>query len=402
MSANASNGIVVPKGFRLSGVACGIKRAHREEFTLIHCPKGAVTAGVYTQNLVFAAPVALDRERTPSADIRVVAVNSGNANACTGERGMADAREMARLSAEACGEPAEKALVMSTGVIGVFLPMDKIALGAKLAAEKLATDEAAFTAAAIGITTTDIAHKVTGRTLQLDGQTIHLAGMAKGAGMIGPQMATMLGVMLTDARLTVEDAQRVLKNVVDESFNCISVEGHMSTNDTVLLMASGEASAKPLSGEALATFEKALLETCIHLAKQIPDDGEGATHLICLEVRGAKTKSSARQIAQAVANSALVKTAVAGGDPNWGRIVSAAGYAGVPFDAAGVDLSVNGFPLYEKGAPIAFDAKEVSASIKANRETQIVLTLREGEQSIRFWSSDLTCDYVRFNADYTT
>jgi glutamate N-acetyltransferase/amino-acid N-acetyltransferase len=361
-----------------------------------------VAAGVYTTNLVYAAPVALDRARTPSGDVRVVIINSGNANACTGERGMNDAREMARLAAAAVGAEEQQALVMSTGVIGQFLPMDKIAPGATAAAAKLGDDGAAFESAARGILTTDKEMKVASRSVQIGETTIRIAGMCKGAGMIGPQMATMLCVIVTDAALMPSEAQAALTFAVDDSFNCISVEGHMSTNDTVLLLASGAADKSPLGNRELALFEPALQELCVELAKQIPDDGEGASHLITLDVRGCKSKDDARQIARTIADSALVKTAIAGGDPNWGRIVSAAGYAGVPFDPAGADLSINGFALYQRGAPVAFDAKTVSASIKASRETSIVLTLREGQAGVRFWTSDLNAEYVRFNADYTT
>jgi glutamate N-acetyltransferase/amino-acid N-acetyltransferase len=393
----------LPHGFQFAGTHCGIKKnPQKEDFSLVVAPRGATAAGVYTQNLVFAAPVAYDRHRTPTADIRVVAVNSGNANACTGDRGMQDAREMGRLAAAAVGAAENQALVMSTGVIGVFLPMEKIAAGASQCAAQLGSDEAAYMAAARGILTTDQGTKIASRSLVLDGHEIRLAGMCKGAGMIGPRMATMLGIVLTDAALAPRDAQAVLTSAVGQSFNCISVEGHMSTNDTVLLLASGAAQAEPLAGSDLAAFETALTELCIELATQIPDDGEGASHLIEIEIRGTKTTEDARQIAQTVANSALVKTAVAGGDPNWGRIVSATGYAGVRFDPAGVGLVLNGHVLYESGAPVAFDAKTVSADIKANRRTKIVLTFREGPASIRFWTSDLNVDYVRFNADYTT
>jgi glutamate N-acetyltransferase/amino-acid N-acetyltransferase len=400
----------IPLGFRFAGLHAGIKKnPAKEDFTLVHCPGGAVAAGVYTTNLVYAAPVAFDRPRTPSADIRVVAVNSGNANACTGERGLRDAQQMAQLAAAAVGADEKQALVMSTGVIGVFLPMDKIAAGATAAAAKLGTDEAAFLAAARGILTTDKGMKIASRSLEIGSQGVRLAGMCKGAGMIGPNMATMLAILTTDAALMPDAAQVSLKSAVDGSFNCISVEGHMSTNDTVLLLASGAAGKEPgarrqepLTGADLAAFQTALNEICVELATQIPDDGEGASHLIVLDVVGAKTRDDARRIAQTMANSALVKTAVAGGDPNWGRIVSAAGYAGVHFDPAGVDLSVNGFLLYQRGAPAPFDAKTVSTSIKSNRQTSIVLTLREGSAAIRFWTSDLNADYVRFNADYTT
>ena len=393
----------VPKGFEFAAVHCGIKRnPAKEDFALIHCPRGATAAGVYTQNIVHAAPVVLDRQRTPASGIRVVAVNSGNANACTGQRGWNDAVEMSRIAAEACGASPEQSLVMSTGVIGVFLPMEKIAAGTKAAQAKLGTDEAALRAASRGILTTDNGPKVATRKLAIGGREITLAGIAKGAGMIGPNMATMLAVMMTDAPLSPDTAQAAIKAAADQSFNCISVEGHMSTNDTLLLLASGAAGGEPLSGDELEAFQTALTETCIELAKQIPDDGEGATHLICVQVQGCRNASEARQIAQTVANSALVKTAITGGDPNWGRIVSAAGYAGIPFDPSGVDLTVNGHKLYERGAPLPFDAKAVSQAIKDRRETDVVLTFREGSAGIRFWTSDLTVDYVKFNADYTT
>jgi glutamate N-acetyltransferase/amino-acid N-acetyltransferase len=412
--------ISVPLGFRFAGIHAGIKKnPSKEDLTLVHCPEGAVAAGVYTTNLVYAAPVAVDRERTPSSDIRVVVVNSGNANACTGERGLADAREMARLAAVAVEAKDHQALVMSTGVIGHFLPMDKIGEGVFVAARQLESDEKSFTAAARGILTTDKGTKIASRSIAIGGIEIRLAGMCKGAGMIGPQMATMLCVVTTDAALSPDTAQAALKAAVEDSFNCISVEGHMSTNDTVLLLCSGAARRgretgdrgqrspltthhSPLTGSDLVKFQTALNELCVELARQIPDDGEGASHLIALEIRGCKSKDDARKIARTIADSALVKTAIAGGDPNWGRIVSAAGYAGVPFNPAGVDLSINGFSLYERGAPVAFDAKSVSASIKGNRDTNVVLTLREGEASIRFWTSDLNVEYVRFNADYTT
>src|SRR5437868_2414588 len=278
---------MLPLGFRFAGIHAGIKKnPSKEDLTLVHCPSGAVAAGVYTTNLVYAAPVAVDRERTPSSDIRVVIVNSGNANACTGEKGLADAREMLRLAAMAVEAKDHQALVMSTGVIGHFLPMDKIAQGVLVAAPQLGTDERSFSAAARGILTTDKGTKTASRAIEVGGIQIHLAGMCKGAGMIGPQMATMLCVIATDAALAPETAQSALKTAVDESFNCISVEGHMSTNDTVLLLASGAASQTPLTGKDIASFQSALTATSIELCKQIPDGGEGASHLICITSEG--------------------------------------------------------------------------------------------------------------------
>ncbi len=395
--------IRVPRGFRLAGVYCGIKSDPRKrDLALVVSDAPTVAAGVYTQNLVYAAPVALDRERTPSDRMRAVVVNSGNANACTGERGLEDARQMARLAAGACGAEEDQALVLSTGIIGEYLPMDRIAAGIDAAQAALASDDDALLAAARSMMTTDTVPKLAGRTLSTGAGQVEIAGMAKGAGMIGPRMATMLGVVLTDAALEPHVAQAQLAAAVDESFNCISVEGHMSTNDTVLLLASGAAQPKPLAGDDLAAFRRALGEVCVELARAIPADAEGGTHLITIEVAGCATRDDARKIARTVADSALVKTAIAGGDPNWGRIVSAVGYAGVPCDPAGLSLRVNGIQLYEAGAPVVFDAKAAAESIRASRDTLIQIALTEGDAECRFWTSDLTVDYVRINADYHT
>jgi glutamate N-acetyltransferase/amino-acid N-acetyltransferase len=378
------------------------RNSSKLDLSLIVSDVPAVAAGVYTQNRVFAAPVALDRARTPAADIRAVVVNSGNANACTGERGLSDAHEMARAAAATCGAGEKQALVMSTGVIGAFLPMDKILPGIQAAAAGLARSEEALLAAARGILTTDTTHKLSGRQITLGGRKIQITGMAKGAAMIGPNMATMLGLILTDATLDIATAQEMLRQAVNGSFNCISVDGHMSTNDTVLLLANGAAGAKVAAGTDLKIFRQALEETCGELARSIPADGEGATHLITLDVTGCATTEAARQIARTVADSPLVKTAIAGADPNWGRIVSAAGYAGIEFDPRGVNLRINDSPLYEQGAPVDFDAAEVSASIRSNRETRIVLHFSEGRAGVRFWTTDLTAEYIRLNADYHT
>ncbi len=395
--------LVVPRGFRLAGVSCGLKQdATREDLTLIVSETASVAAGVYTQNAVYAAPVAVDRSRTPSSRIRVVVANSGNANACTGERGMRDALQMAASAAAGCQAEPDQALVLSTGVIGQFLPMERIERGIRRAFSRLGDGTDAFMAAARGILTTDNGPKIDGRTLELNGQTIRLAGMAKGAGMIGPRMATMLGVLLTDAALTEHDAQTLLVEAVEHSFHCISVDGHTSTNDTVLLLASGAAGGPPLSGPELAAFQDVLTEQCIALARQIPDDGEGASHRITIDVHGARSRADARRVARAVADSPLVKTAIAGGDPNWGRIVSAAGYSGATFEPDALRLRVNGVCLYRAGEPADFDAAAVSRSIRDHRETHLQIELGAGEAQLRFWTSDLTVAYVRFNSEYHT
>ncbi len=395
--------ISVPKGYLMAGVHCRIKRdPRRQDLTLVMSETPASAAGVYTQNLVYAAPVALDRARTPSDRIRAVAICSGVANACTGERGLRDAEEMARLAAAACGAKPDEALILSTGVIGSFLPMDKVSQGISAAAVKLGRSETSLTAAARGMLTTDTIHKLAGRTVTIDGREIQITGMAKGAAMMGPNMATMLALVMTDAPLTPAATQAALSAATADSFNCMSVDGHMSTNDTVLLLANGAGGGEPLAGAGLAVFQEALNEVCVDLAKAIAGDGEGATHLVTIEVNGCKDRETALELAKTVANSPLVKTALHGADPNWGRIVSAAGYANVPFDPSGVTLRLNGFLLYEKGAPVEFDGQAVSTSIRDNRDTLVQLDFSEGTASRRFWTADLTAEYVRLNADYHT
>lgn len=395
--------VVVPRGFRFSGVYAGIKQdPNKLDLALIVSDRPAAAAGVYTQNLVCAAPVRFDRARTPSDAMRVVAINSGNANACTGERGDRDAARMAELAAAACGARAEQALVLSTGVIGEFLPMEKIAAGISAAAGRLADGESALLSAARGMMTTDTRPKVASRSLSLSSGEVRLTGLAKGAAMIGPRMATMLAVVMTDAALTPEAAQRALSAAVEDSFNCVSIDGHMSTNDTALVLANGATGQPRLSSSDLAEWQAALTDVCGELARAIAADGEGATHLVTIDVRGCADRAAAHRIAKTVAESPLVKTAIAGADPNWGRIVSAAGYAGVPFDAARVTLRVNGTPLYVSGSPVEFNEAEVSRSIRDNRDTQLELMFEEGQAAVRFWTTDLTAEYVRLNADYRT
>jgi glutamate N-acetyltransferase / amino-acid N-acetyltransferase len=393
----------VPQGFSLAGVYCGLKRdAGKLDLTLVVADRPATGVGVYTQNLVYAAPVALDRGRTPSNHIRAVVVCSGVANACTGERGLDDARQMAALAAAQCGAADDEVLVLSTGVIGAFLPMDRIAAGIAAAAGQLGSSPAHLEAAARGMLTTDTVTKTTERSVAAGGRTIQITGMAKGAAMMGPNMATMLSLIMTDARLDPATAQTALRAAADKSFNCMSVDGHMSTNDTVLLVANGAAGGDPLAGGELAIFRAALDEVAVELAKKIAGDGEGATHLITIEISGCADRAAALTIAKTVANSPLVKTAIHGADPNWGRIVSAAGYSGIPFDPRGVTLHLNGALLYRDGAPVPFDAAAVSKSIADSRDTLVKLAFTEGTTGVRFWTADLSAEYVRLNADYHT
>ncbi len=402
----------LPLGFRFAGISCGIKQqADTRDISLILSDAPACAVGVYTQNQVVAAPVLACRRRTPTSQARAVVVNSGNANACTGSVGERDAQRMCALAASACGADVgeQQVLVMSTGVIGHTLPMDCIERGIQRAAEELDTSETAFLNAADGFLTTDVNRKIATRTISLDGRTVRLAGIAKGAGMIGPNMATMLCLILTDADIDPETAHRLLQPAVDRSFNSISVEGHTSTNDTVLMLANGLAAGSTstdargsLSAADESTFARELNDLCVELAKQIPVDGEGAAHLIEVNVSGAATQGDAETIARCVASSNLVKTAVYGNDPNWGRIVSAAGYAGPAIEMSQLQLILNNVKLFDQGEPIAFDASHASRSMRDQQTVVIELVVGSGPGKCTHWTSDLSVEYVRFNSEYTT
>lgn len=395
--------IALPKGFRAAGVHCGIKADPGVlDLSLFVSDVPAAAAGVFTQNLVCGAPVKVSRERVPRGTARGVVINSGNANACTGERGNEDARWMTGQAAAALGCAADDVLVCSTGVIGRFLPREKLAAGIPQAVRQLQPSAESFLAAARGIMTTDTVPKQSQRTSTLAGRPTTVSGCAKGAAMIGPNMATMLSVVMTDAALAPAEADRLLRHGVDRSFNCISVEGHTSTSDTVILLANGAAGTGRLGASDLEQLQQQVDEVTADLARAIINDAEGATHVITLDVRGLRTREEAFRIAQTVANSALVKTAIHGADPNWGRIVSACGYAGVDLREEDISLKINGLPLYRAGAPVAFDPAVVSRSLRENRDVLVELDLTLGTEEVRFWTSDLTADYVRLNADYTT
>lgn len=394
--------IHVPKGFRMAGVSCAIKASGKKDVSLIVADEDAVAAGVYTQNKVVAAPVVLCRERTPGSSARAVIVNSGNANACTGDQGDQDADRMCQVTAKTLGISPQQCLVMSTGIIGVPLPMSNVEKGIQLASEQLGDSQQHFLDASDGILTTDKARKIASCEFALGDRVIRIAAMAKGAGMIGPNMATMLCQVLTDAPLDAKDAQAVLARVANRSFNNISVEGHTSTNDTMLLLASGKAGGPKLTGAEIDAFEAEITTLCIDLAKQIPTDGEGASHLIEINVSGAASDVDARAIGETIASSNLVKTAVYGSDPNWGRIVSAAGYANCSLDAQQVNLSINGIELFRQGQPIEFCEKSASRSIAENPTTVIEIVVGSGPGACTHWTSDLTVEYVRFNSEYTT
>lgn len=401
----------IPKKYKFSAVHAGIKQDKtREDLALIVSEVPATAAGVYTRNIVCAAPVVVDRQRTPASEIRAVVINSGNANACTGERGIQDARNMAKFAAEQIGAEETSTLVMSTGIIGHFLPMENVQAGILKALSILSPTQEGMESVARGMMTTDTVMKLFTAEVMVEGVPVRIAVMGKGAGMIAPNMGTFLGVIATDAFLSAGSAQKLLQKVADQTINCVTVDGHVSTNDTFLMLANGAAFSEEKGSEFAEIPDAAdspefcaeLLRLCTQLAREMANDGEGASHMITIHVRGLKSDADAKKIARAVADSPLVKCACTGNDPNWGRIVSAAGYAGIPFDAQKVSLRVNDFLLFEKGSPAKFDAPAVSASMKENREICVELFFEEGSGNACVWTSDLTVDYVHINADYHT
>ena len=391
----------LPRGFSFGSAAAKIKPSGRRDIALIACEADTVAAGVYTTNHVVAAPVLWCRDRTPMRGVRGVITVSGNANACTGERGRADAEEMASRAADAIGCSKDAMLVMSTGVIGRFLPMDHVRNGIAMAASNVESTAQSFEQAADGICTTDQFRKVAAATVALSGGSVRVAGMCKGAGMIHPRMATFLAVLMTDANLDADVCRAMLERVVASSFNRMSVDGHTSTNDTCLMLASGASSVSLRNAEDEAALEAALVKMTQQMARQVVADGEGARHFLSVVVEGATDDTAAEKIAETVAASPLVKTAVTGGDPNWGRIVSAVGYAGVPVDERKIRLWVQGHALFD-GQPVNYEEREVSEAMKSHSEVRVRLVVGDGPGKADFFASDLTVDYVNFNSLYTT
>jgi glutamate N-acetyltransferase / amino-acid N-acetyltransferase len=394
--------LAIPRHFRAAAVKAGIKESGNLDLSVLAADRICAAAGTFTTNRICAAPVKWCRERLPGEDIRAVVINSGNANAATGAQGLANAHRTADHAASLLGCGPEQILVASTGVIGHQLPMEKIEAGLNQAIPRLSPDPDAFQNAATAIMTTDSRTKLVSFSSTVAGREVTLLGMAKGAAMIGPRMATMLAFLLTDAPVWANDLHDILGNAVDRSFNCLSVEGHASTNDTVLILSSTAGTEPILKGAELSAFSGMVQSACVSLACMIADDGEGATHFITIDVEGCATTGDARAIARAVADSPLVKTAIHGGDPNWGRIVSAAGYAGVPFEETELSLWLNQIAVYQNGVPIPFDFLALSNSLKSQRDVHIRLVFKSGTEAIRFWTCDLTAEYIRLNADYTT
>ncbi|RNC94675.1 MAG: bifunctional glutamate N-acetyltransferase/amino-acid acetyltransferase ArgJ [Synechococcus sp. YX04-3] len=392
-----SGGVTSPQGFQASGIAAGLKPSGKLDMALLLAPEQAVCAGSFTTSVVRAACVDLCAERLAAngGQARAVLINSGQANACTGDRGLIDSQRATQALADQLGLDAEALLICSTGVIGVPIPMPKLLAGLDplVAALSATGGEAAATA----ILTTDLVSKQVALEAELGGRRVRIGGIAKGSGMIHPDMATMLGFFSCDAGLDPSIWKAMVGQAVQRSFNAITVDGDTSTNDTVLAFAAGD----PLDSVHHVALEQGLTEAMQHLAKAIARDGEGATCLIEVQVEGALDEPSAQRVARTIVGSSLVKTAVHGRDPNWGRIVAAAGRSGVPFDPEQVALWIGPHQLMQSGQPLSFDP-EAASRVLRSETVQIRIQLGDGPGNGLAWGCDLSDQYVRINADYTT
>lgn len=395
-----SGSITSPQGFSAGATSAGIKKKSGNPLDLgiLYSETPCVVAALFTTNLVKAAPVVLSQKRVQSR-ISAVVVNSGCANACTGERGLADAEEMATLVARSLGVSIESVVVASTGVIGVPLPMDKIRAGTG----KIVLSREGGHELAMAMMTTDTIPKEVAVSVKCGNESFTIGGVAKGSGMIHPQLATMLCFLTTDADVEKGFLQMALKEAVDASLNMVSVDGDTSTNDMVVLLANGKAGNRVItSGSELTdAFQQALNQVCIYLARCIARDGEGAGKLIEVTVQGAPTVAKARQVARTIVSSNLVKTAVYGNDPNWGRVLAAVGRSRVEIEPAKIDLYFADICLVKAGKPLPFDINKVVAVLKKS-EVPIRLNLNMGTAQAVAWGCDLTEEYVRINSAYTT
>ena len=394
-----SGGITAPLGFRAAGMYCGIRKI-KKDIAMIVSDVPAIVAGVFTLNKTQAAPVLVDKIQLKRSSVcSSIVVNSGNANACTGERGLNDAWEMVRATSVALNIPETQVMISSTGVIGQYMPMDKVSPAISELAAKVSKSGNADTAEAI--MTTDTFPKEAAVKFTLLGRTVTIGGVAKGSGMIAPNMATMLAFVTTDIALDQALLTKALRGANNRSFNRITVDGDMSTNDMVLVLANGMARNAPIvdNSEEYQLFAAALEYVLIKLAKMIAKDGEGATKLIEIMVKGAKSEEEAAQAARAVANSNLVKTAIHGADANWGRILAAVGYSGIDFNPDEVEIAFGDLPVLRRNYEIVLD-EDKAKDLLLKDNVMIVINLNQGSQFARFWTCDLTKEYVHINASY--
>lgn len=394
-------GITAPKGFKAAGIHCGIKR-YKKDLALIVSEVPAIAAGVFTLNKVQAAPVLLCKKHlSKNEKFRAIIINSGNANACTGEQGYNDALEMAKLTAEALHINPQEVFVSSTGVIGEPLPMNKISEGIKKIVENLSEDD--NLASAEAILTTDTFVKTAVASFDIDGKTVTIGGIAKGSGMIHPNMATMLAFITTDAAIEKNTFQSLLKNITDKTFNRIVVDGDTSTNDMVIALANGMSGIKPIvdNTDAYELFSYNLYKVLKKLSIDIARDGEGATKLIEINVEGAKNDDEALKAAKAVALSPLVKTAIHGEDANWGRIIAAVGYSGIDFDPSKFEIIINDTPILFQNYKVALPAEAANKTLKP-KEIKLLIKLNYGDGKATCWTCDFSEEYVKINGSYRT
>ncbi len=395
------SGITAPLGFTACGVEAGIKRKNRKDMALLASELPASVAGVFTTNRVQAAPVLLCKRHLAGGIARAILVNSGNANACTGRKGAADALEMARMTADLLRVDIDSVFVCSTGTIGVPMPMQTVRRGARLAVASLSRQGGPDAAAAI--MTTDTRPKQAVRRLKIDGRVVTVAGMAKGSGMISPKMATMLAFLTTDAKVAPKQLQECLSSSVRLSFNSITVDGDQSTNDTVLFMANGASGGKALGPRhpAWKFFCAAVNDVCMELAMMIVRDGEGATKFVSVTVKGAASEAAAEKVARAVACSPLVKTSWCGADPNWGRVICAVGYSGAEFEPGRIDIALNGKPMVKRGQSAGVP-EQVLRKIMSAAGFTLEINLHGGRSAFTIHTCDLSDEYIKINASYMT
>ncbi len=395
----------LPRGFHFAAVGCGLRKKNRLDLALVSTELPAAAAAVFTSNLVKAAPVLLCQEhlRRAAGEMRALIVNSGNANCATGPAGLAASRATARGVARELGCRPQQVLVCSTGVIGLPLAVKRILAAVPRLVHNRANAPAAFSAVTRAIMTTDTRPKWASAACRIGSKRVRLLGCAKGAGMIHPRMATTLSFVFTDAAASPRVLERALGEVVGRTFNAITVDGDTSTNDTLLVLASGASGAPRLaaSGDDYARFVAALERVCGALALQVVSDGEGAQRVIEIEVRGASSDRAADQVARTIANSPLVKTALAGADPNWGRILAAAGRAGVAFDPGRVEVRMAGIVVCRRGCACRFSERAAHRRL-LERHVPIVVNLKQGRGAARVWTCDFTTDYIHINANYRT
>jgi len=399
---NVSRGFRVP-GFTTAGISCGIKADKQKDLALIFSEGPAIAAGVFTTNKVVSPTVTWCRNKLKSSKtFRAIVVNSGNANACTGPRGMEDCKSVAAGLSQELEIAPKEILIASTGIIGVPLPSGKIVKAIPTLAKELSAT--GWTHSAEAIMTTDLVAKSKSLSYKMGKHKITLGGISKGSGMIHPNMATMLAFIATDAVIDTKILHRALKEANEKTFSRITVDGDTSTNDMALIFASGKAGNKtiPAGSPAYRTFIGKLTDLCLDLAHKIVLDGEGATKFVTIRVQGAKLKTHAHRIAQSVATSSLVKTALFGQDPNWGRIIAAVGYAGVPVNPDKVEILLNGSLLFKNGVPAPGASQPALRKKMKSKNIVIAIELNSGRYSDKVYTCDLSYDYVRINAEYTT